>query len=58
MSGATSDEYPFFHVSLLELWKPGRAVPFGGAYRIIDLLMSNMLNSGINKIHILTAFNR
>ncbi|GFR48806.1 hypothetical protein Agub_g10757 [Astrephomene gubernaculifera] len=33
------------------------AVPFGGAYRIIDLLMSNLLNSGVNKIHILTAYN-
>ncbi|EFJ49454.1 hypothetical protein VOLCADRAFT_89889 [Volvox carteri f. nagariensis] len=33
------------------------AIPFGGSYRIIDLLMSNLINSGVNKIHILTAYN-
>ncbi|GIL92702.1 hypothetical protein Vretimale_19419 [Volvox reticuliferus] len=33
------------------------AIPFGGAYRIIDLLMSNLINSGVNKVHILTAYN-
>ncbi|GLC40652.1 hypothetical protein PLESTF_001021400 [Pleodorina starrii] len=33
------------------------AIPFGGAYRIIDILMSNLLNSGVNKVHILTAYN-
>ncbi len=30
------------------------AVPFGGNYRIIDFPLSNCLNSGIRKIHILT----
>jgi len=33
------------------------AVPFGGKFRIIDVSISNCLNSGINKIHILTQFN-
>jgi glucose-1-phosphate adenylyltransferase len=32
------------------------AVPFGGAYRIIDFTMSNCLNSGIRKILILTQY--
>ena len=33
------------------------AVPFGGKFRIIDVPISNCLNSGINKIYILTQFN-
>jgi glucose-1-phosphate adenylyltransferase len=33
------------------------AVPFGGKFRIIDVPISNCLNSGINKIFILTQFN-
>ena len=32
------------------------AVPFGGAYRIIDFTMSNCLNSGIRKILVLTQY--
>ncbi len=33
------------------------AVPFAGKYRIIDVAISNCLNSSINKIYILTQFN-
>uniref|UniRef100_A0A1D1XZR5 Glucose-1-phosphate adenylyltransferase n=1 Tax=Anthurium amnicola TaxID=1678845 RepID=A0A1D1XZR5_9ARAE len=33
------------------------AVPIGGCYRLIDVPMSNCINSGINKIYILTQFN-
>ncbi|XP_057956772.1 glucose-1-phosphate adenylyltransferase large subunit 3, chloroplastic/amyloplastic [Malania oleifera] len=33
------------------------AVPIGGAYRLIDVPMSNCINSGITKIYILTQFN-
>jgi glucose-1-phosphate adenylyltransferase len=32
------------------------AVPFGGAYRIIDFTLSNCLNSGIRKILMLTQY--
>jgi glucose-1-phosphate adenylyltransferase len=32
------------------------AVPIGGKYRLIDIPISNCLNSGIQKIHILTQF--
>jgi glucose-1-phosphate adenylyltransferase len=32
------------------------AVPFGGAYRIIDFTLSNCLNSGLRKILILTQY--
>jgi glucose-1-phosphate adenylyltransferase len=32
------------------------AVPFGGAYRIIDFALSNCLNSGLRKILVLTQY--
>ncbi len=32
------------------------AVPFGGKYRIIDFVLSNFVNSGINSIFVLTQF--
>jgi glucose-1-phosphate adenylyltransferase len=33
------------------------AVPLAGKYRIIDIPLSNCLNSGINQIYVLTQFN-
>jgi len=33
------------------------AVPFGGKYRLIDIPLSNCINSGITKIFVLTQFN-
>uniref|UniRef100_A0A1D1XTJ4 Glucose-1-phosphate adenylyltransferase n=1 Tax=Anthurium amnicola TaxID=1678845 RepID=A0A1D1XTJ4_9ARAE len=33
------------------------AVPIGGSYRLIDIPMSNCINSGINKIYVMTQFN-
>ncbi|XP_009365525.1 glucose-1-phosphate adenylyltransferase large subunit, chloroplastic/amyloplastic [Pyrus x bretschneideri] len=33
------------------------AVPIGGCYRLIDIPMSNCINSGIKKIFILTQYN-
>ena len=35
----------------------GLQVPIGGCYRLIDIPMSNCINSGIKKIFILTQFN-
>ena len=32
------------------------AVPFGGVYRIIDFPLSNCVNSGIRKVHVLTQY--
>ncbi len=32
------------------------AVPFGGLYRIIDFTLSNCINSGIRKIHVLIQY--
>lgn len=32
------------------------AVPFGGKYRIIDFVLSNLVNSGLQSIYVLTQF--
>src|SRR5436309_4318767 len=32
------------------------AVPIGGKYRLIDIPISNCINSGFNRIHVLTQF--
>jgi glucose-1-phosphate adenylyltransferase len=32
------------------------AVPFGGRYRLIDFVLSNFVNSGINKLSVLTQY--
>jgi glucose-1-phosphate adenylyltransferase len=33
------------------------AVPFGGKYRIVDIPISNCINSGFRQIYILTQYN-
>src|SRR5215472_16771845 len=33
------------------------AVPIGGKYRIVDISISNCLNSGLRSIYLLTQFN-
>ncbi|RDX85557.1 Glucose-1-phosphate adenylyltransferase large subunit, chloroplastic/amyloplastic, partial [Mucuna pruriens] len=33
------------------------AVPIGGCYRLIDIPMSNCINSGIRKVYVLTQYN-
>ena len=33
------------------------AVPIGGKYRLIDIPLSNCINSGLNQIYVLTQFN-
>jgi len=40
----------------LTLYRAKPAVPFGGIYRIIDFTLSNCINSGIRKIHILIQY--
>ena len=32
------------------------AVPFGGRYRVIDFVLSNLVNSGIDRIYVLTQY--
>ena len=33
------------------------SIPFGGRYRIIDFTLSNMVNSGINTVGLVTSNN-
>ena len=33
------------------------AVPLAGKYRLIDIPLSNCINSGVNRIYVLTQFN-
>jgi len=32
------------------------AIPFGGSYRLVDFVLSNMVNSGINSIYLLAQY--
>lgn len=41
----------------LTLHRSKPAVPLAGKYRLIDIPISNCLNSGINRIYLLTQFN-
>lgn len=44
-------------LSPLTSYRAKPAVHIGGKYRLIDVPISNCINSGINQIHILTQFN-
>jgi glucose-1-phosphate adenylyltransferase len=41
----------------LTLYRSKPAVPLGGKYRLIDITISNCINSGMAKIYVLTQFN-
>ena len=41
----------------LTKWRSKPAVPLAGKYRLIDIPLSNCLNSGLNRIYVLTQFN-
>ena len=36
--------------------RPKPCVPFGGKYKIIDFVLSNLFNSGIKKVYVLTQY--
>ena len=38
-------------------WRTSASIPFGGRYRQIDFILSNMANSGIKDIGIITKYN-
>lgn len=37
--------------------RPLASLPFGGRYRLIDFALSNMVNSGITKVGVITPYN-
>jgi len=43
-------------LSPLTMRRPIPSVPFGGKYKIIDFVLSNLFNSGIRKVYILTQY--
>ncbi|MBV5330296.1 MAG: glucose-1-phosphate adenylyltransferase [Chlorobium sp.] len=44
------------HLRPLTTRRPEPSVSFGGKYKIIDFVLSNMFNSGIKKVYILTQY--
>lgn len=45
------------HLEQLTSHRPVAALPFGGRYRIIDFVLSNMVNSGIENVGVFTQNN-
>jgi len=43
-------------LGVLTFFRPKSGLPFGGLYRIIDFPMSNLVNSGIEKVGILSQY--
>lgn len=43
-------------MSVLTLMRPKSAVPFGGMYRVIDFALSNLMNSGVERVGILSQY--
>ena len=43
-------------LEMLTEWRAKPAVPFGGKFRIIDFALSNCVNSGIQKVGVLTQY--
>lgn len=41
----------------LTLHRAAAAMPIGGCYRVIDFALSNMSNSGVNKVCVITQYN-
>ena len=45
------------HLGQITEHRTAASVPFGGRYRLIDFPLSNMVNSGISKVGIITHYN-
>ena len=44
-------------LSPITIGRPKPAVPFGGKYKIIDFVLSNLFNSGVRRTYILTQYH-
>ncbi len=45
------------NLDMLTKTRAAGSVPFGGRYRMIDFILSSMVNSGINKVGVITSNN-
>lgn len=51
LAGGRVDE-----LSVLTLYRPKSALPFGGLFRVIDFPLSNLLHSGVERVGILSQY--
>jgi len=51
LAGGRVDE-----LNVLTYYRPKSAVPFGGLYRIIDFPLSNLMNSGLERVALLSQY--
>ena len=56
--GFIFSENPEVNLGELTSFRSLAAVPVGGRYRIIDFVLSNMVNSGIINVGIATGYNK
>jgi glucose-1-phosphate adenylyltransferase len=54
MMGLVSTNYQAGDFGLLTEERPVASIPFGGRYRLVDFPLSNMVNSGINNVGLVT----
>ena len=55
--GLISANYVSDKFGALNEHRPLGSLPFGGRYRLVDFVLSNMVNSGITKVGLITPFN-
>jgi len=57
MLGVIFAENPEAKMGELTQYRSLAAVPVGGKYRVIDFILSNMVNSGVNSVGVTTRYN-
>lgn len=55
--GLITTNYCVQHPSVLTKTRPAAALPFLGRYRLIDFVLSNMVNAGIHTVGVVMPFN-
>lgn len=56
MLGLVCGNYQYGDFGLLTKERPIASIPFGGRYRLIDFPISNMVNSGIDSVGLITPY--
>ena len=55
--GLITTNYSVKHPSVLTKARPAAAVPFMGRYRLLDFVLSNMVNAGMHTVGVIMPFN-